>query len=134
VHSQLIAVQPVVTTTVYTPVREAANLKSKNDVSDFVSSVWVIGPEVVVCFSVRPFVMQFCVYQLDRLELQRSNGHPRSVLCGHTAYNCIQITGGVVLITQMCYLLCDTLHRPRSSFLQIGTCVTVSVKKSSVDF
>jgi hypothetical protein len=32
VHSQLIAVQPVVATTVYTPVREAGNLKSKNDV------------------------------------------------------------------------------------------------------
>lgn len=47
-HSQLIAVQPAVATTVYTPVRDAGNLKSTNDVvSGFVSSVWVIGPEVV---------------------------------------------------------------------------------------
>jgi hypothetical protein len=88
-------------------------------VREFVSSVWVIGPDVVACFFL--FVMQLCVcvcvYQLDGLELQRSNGHPLAVLCGPTAYNCIQITSGVVLITQMCYLLCGTLHRPRSSFV-----------------
>jgi hypothetical protein len=60
VHSQLIAVQPAVATTVYTPVRDAGNLKSTNDVvSEFVSSVWVIGPEVVL-FCVLLFVCLYC--------------------------------------------------------------------------
>jgi hypothetical protein len=58
-----------------------------------------------------------CLYQLDGLELQRSNGHTRAVLCGPTACNCIQLTSGVVLITQMCYLLCGTLHRPQALFV-----------------
>jgi len=56
-------------------------------------------------------------YQQDGLELQRSDGHPRAMLCGPMAYNGMQITGGVVLITQMCYLLCGTLHRTGSSFV-----------------
>ena len=52
-HNQRIPDQPVVATTVYTPVRNAGNLKSKNDVvGEFVSSVGVIGPEALVCLSV----------------------------------------------------------------------------------
>lgn len=104
------------------PVRGPGNLKSTNDViSERVRfkllGNWTRSCGVFVCLFVCPFVMQLCVYQQDGPEVQRSKGHLRAVLCGSTAYNCMQITGGVVLITQMCYLPCGTLHWPASSFL-----------------